>query len=495
MAGGRIGVGTGLIPDGLAGIDRRTLLAGSAGLWMAGLLPGCAQPLREPSRTAEAPTAIPTAHESAAPAADSPELARTVDAQLSPHQFSLDLGFVPDGDLHAYVEQVARTLSVPQPPGLMAGCTCRVLNAHHLNAYIFPGGSIGLTRGLLLELQDEAELAAVLAHQSAHLQLGHVGRQLRHADIRSRLLATTLGISQESAWAPLIGLDTPLGGSPLLARFSLADEAAADRATAQLLVRAGYQAQAWPRLLERLHARSRSAPVLLAAMGTSHPFDAGRLQAAYQAADQAARQAAKQAARPDARQDSQPARDRGAGNDGIPAAAGARPDPGRWRREAAWWQGRGTIVSACQSGEQAMLAQQPADAQAHFERAVRSDPQDYGAQVRLAQCLQMQGHFRAALSAAEMARQSHPKEAQAHRLAASLQLSLRDAAKAWLALEQYDRLLPGDPGALFLQGVALEALGRTRLAAEYFRTYLRLTHEGQAAQYATNHLKGLGYAP
>jgi Flp pilus assembly protein TadD len=127
--------------------------------------------------------------------------------------------------------------------------------------------------------------------------------------------------------------------------------------------------------------------------------------------------------------------------------------------------------------------------------AVRLAPQDYAMQVRLAQCLQLLGRSRDALAHADQARNLHPREAQAHRLAATLHLSLRDAAKAWLALEQYDRLLPGDPGVIFLQGVALEGLGRTRHAAEHYRTYLRVTQEGQAAQYALTRLRSLGYAP
>ena len=142
-----------------------------------------------------------------------------------------------------------------------------------------------------------------------------------------------------------------------------------------------------------------------------------------------------------------------------------------------------------------MLERNPAQAQTHFEAAQAASPTDYASLLRLSQSLQAQGLTREAAPLADAARSHHPREAQAHRLAATLYLGLRDGAKAWLALEQYDRLLPGDPGVIFLQGVALESLGRTRHAAEHYRTYLRVTQEGQAAQYALSRIKALGYSP
>jgi len=404
----------------------------------------------------------------AQPPAPSPDLADgAVDAELVPHQLSLDLGLVPDGDVHQYVEQVGRSLQAATRPASVP-CSCRVSNAHHLNAYAFPGGTIGLTRGLLLTLESETELAAVLAHQLAHLALGHVQRALPRSDIRKRLLAATVAASQESAWVPALGLTAPLGDGPLLPRYSTEQEIAADALAARLLASAGYGPQAWSRWLDRMTPLANRQPALWAGWLARHPLDDAR------------RQAARTAAR------------------GIPDGSSStrqRSEAARWTDRLAWLQRQREAVKACQRGELAMLEHQPAQAQAHFEAAQAAAPTDYASLVRLSQCLQAQGKTREAAPWADAARSQHPREAQAHRLAATLYLSLRDGAKAWLALEQYDRLLPGDPGVIFLQGVALESLGRTRQAAEHYRTYLRVTQEGQAAHYALSRVKALGYSP
>ncbi len=451
--------------DGWPGAEspRRRWLrqAWSAGCGLA--LAGCALADHRPGASSGDASPGTGAPLPAAPGRESADPA--VDAQLAPHQFSLDLGFVQDGDLHAYVERVGRDLqaaanSQAQP------CTVRVVNAHHVNSYSFPGGSIGITRGWLVMLRDESELAAVLAHQLGHLGSQQVAQALSRSEWRRRLLASTVSVSQDSAWTPVIGLVDPLGDSPLLRNFTLEQEIAADALAMRYLARAGYPPQAWPRLLDRLAERARAQPGLLATLNRHHPLNDARRRRAHEGASQL-----------------------------HDATTRRRTDPALWSAQLAWLQRQVPAVEACQLGELAMLGQDPGTALTHFGQALQVAGDDYATRVRLAQCLQAQGRSGEALLHAQVARELHPGEAQAHRLVATLQLSLRDAAKAWLALEQYDRLLPGDPGVIFLQGVALEALGRTRHAAEHYRTYLRLTHEGQAAQYALSRLKALGYPP
>lgn len=453
---------------------RRQWLARAGGYGCALALAACAAPNPTGAGAGLAPS--PSAALPPAPGVDQADPA--VDAELAPHQFSLDLGLVPDGEVHHYVEQVGRALQAVTAPASLP-CTCRVTNAHHLNVYAFPGGTIGLTRGLLLALEDEGELAALLAQQLAHLALGHVQLALPRSEIRKRLLATTVAASQESAWVPILGLSAPLGDSPLLAHFSAEQEAAADVLALRLLARAGHAPQALPRLLDRLAQLAGRQSALLAGLTARHPLDDARRRAAHQAA----RQVAQQAAHPVD------------GGVGAGPAARRRSEAARWAEQLAWLQRQRAAVEACQLGELAMLERNPAQAQVHFEAAQVASPSDYASLVRLSQSLQAQGQTREAAPLADAARSQHPREAQAHRLAATLYLGLRDGAKAWLALEQYDRLLPGDPGVIFLQGVALESLGRTRHAAEHYRTYLRVTQEGQAAQYALSRVKALGYSP
>lgn len=53
-----------------------------------------------------------------------------------------------------------------------------VLNTDQVNAYAAPGGYVFVTRGALSKMQDEAELATVLAHEISHIAQRHVVKEL-----------------------------------------------------------------------------------------------------------------------------------------------------------------------------------------------------------------------------------------------------------------------------------------------------------------------------
>lgn len=53
-----------------------------------------------------------------------------------------------------------------------------VLNTQEINAYAAPGGYVFVTRGAIEKMQDESELAAVLAHEITHINEKHIVREL-----------------------------------------------------------------------------------------------------------------------------------------------------------------------------------------------------------------------------------------------------------------------------------------------------------------------------
>jgi tetratricopeptide (TPR) repeat protein len=113
----------------------------------------------------------------------------------------------------------------------------------------------------------------------------------------------------------------------------------------------------------------------------------------------------------------------------------------------------------------------------------------------MAQCLHGMGRTAEARSYAQTARALYPQEAQAVKLSATLRLAQRDPAGAVADLDTFERLLPGDPGTVFLKGTAYEAMGQRPRAAEHFQRYLKLEPSGQAAGYAQQRLKAWGLAP
>ena len=100
-----------------------------------------------------------------------------LDQAHSPHQFSADYGAVQETALNEYITEVGLTLAGISHRTNMP-YSFRTVNAVYVNAYAFPGGSIAVTRGILLSLEDEAELAALLGHEIGHVNARHTAERM-----------------------------------------------------------------------------------------------------------------------------------------------------------------------------------------------------------------------------------------------------------------------------------------------------------------------------
>ena len=89
-------------------------------------------------------------------------------------------GAVPSPDLQRYVTDLGRALTRAARRDDLPW-RFDVVNSPEVVAFALPGGQVIVTRGLLALLHDEAQLAAVLAHEIAHVSAGHVDRQLGRA--------------------------------------------------------------------------------------------------------------------------------------------------------------------------------------------------------------------------------------------------------------------------------------------------------------------------
>lgn len=136
---------------------------------------------------------------------------------------------------------VAQTSDRPYIPYYFA-----VLNHPSLNAFATPGGYVFITRGLLKRLRNEAELAAVLGHEIAHISEKHmlkiIQRQQRLAGIQHLMPDTFKGLVDDAISKLLDeGLDQR-------------KELAADRLGVKFAARVGYDPNAYHGLLKRLRA-------------------------------------------------------------------------------------------------------------------------------------------------------------------------------------------------------------------------------------------------
>ncbi len=387
---------------------------------------------------------------------------RSIDAEVSPHQFSRDLGPIQDVAANRYVASVGQALHMRSHRPTMP-YSYRVLNANYVNAYTFPGGAMGVTRGIMTELQNEAELAALLGHEIAHVNARHAAQRQGQTLVAQAALVGLNIAASDASWGGLAAVGGQIGASALLSGYSRDNEREADALGQDYMVRAGYPASGMTALHQILVDEQRSAPSLLETMFSSHPMSAERRDTARRLAE--SRHA---------------------------ASLSANPGRERFMDHTAGLRRIKPTIDACKAGETAMAKKDLGNASGRFREALRLSPQDYAANIRMAQCLQAQGQEREALRYAEAARTIYPEEAQAHKLGGVLALSLRDPGAAYAAFDRFDRALPGDPGVVFLKGVAAEGMGDRQRAAQHYAGYLRTTQQGDAAQFAQTRLKSWG---
>lgn len=339
----------------------------------------------------------------------------------------------------------------------------RVLNANYVNAYTFPGGAMGVTRGILADLDDEAQLAALLGHELGHVNARHAAQRQGQNMVAQAAIAGLNVAAQNSDWGGLMSMGGQIGASALLAGYSREHEREADALGQEYLVKAGYPASGMVRLHQLLVSEEKAAPSLLQTMFSTHPMSSERMQAAQAAADSRYR---------------------------ISSSLDARRE--RFMDSTASLRRIRPTIDACKNGETAMAARQYAKAQTEFQTALAKTPRDYASNLRMAQCLQAQGQTAKAVNYADNAREIYPQEAQAYKLAGVLALQQRDAGRAYQNLDRFDRLLPGDAGITFLKGISLEGMGNRQAAAQHYVAYLRQSQQGNAAQYSYNRLKAWG---
>jgi len=158
----------------------------------------------------------------------------TLAKQAVPSQFSSDYGESSDAQANAYVNQIGRKLVATLTPADTVfpdmPFNFHVVNAVYVNAYAFPDGTIAITRGMLAELENEAQLAAVLGHEIAHVNCGHTASAMSKSTVYDMLVSGTQGYlaSQGSSWADLAGTAGQLGSAVVLASYSRAQEREAD---------------------------------------------------------------------------------------------------------------------------------------------------------------------------------------------------------------------------------------------------------------------------
>jgi predicted Zn-dependent protease len=182
---------------------------------------------------------------------------------------------LPDNNIQQYVNQVGRWLSLqterPDLPWQFG-----VLESRDINAFATPGGTIFITNGLLQKLNNESELAGVLAHEMVHVLRKHHLAALQKAarmDIASELAGEAL---KDKANPAVLNKAIKAGTEVYARGLDKNDEFEADRMGIVIATRAGYDPYGLPAVLQMLDA-SNAQDSSLALMFKTHPAPRDRL--------------------------------------------------------------------------------------------------------------------------------------------------------------------------------------------------------------------------
>jgi len=436
----------------------------------------------------------------ASPAAELelPELGDESAAVLSPQQERMlgedfmrrarrELDIVDDPELNGYIQALGRKLTAhsdrsPQEFRFF------IVNHSSINAFAVPGGFIGINTGLILAARSEAELAAVLAHEAAHITQRHIPRMIAEAKrtsipamaalLAAIVLAGASGSGQAGEAA--IALTTASLAQREL-NFTRAFEQEADRLGMGILTRAGYDARAMPAFFERLLDWSKLYESNLPEFLRTHPITTRRISETRDQAERYARRAEPDnftffhtQAKLRAQVKASPAEIVREFKDGLAAGNYRHADAERYGYALAllanqqWDAARKEIQGLLQrradypsyrivQAEIEFAAGRPTEALAIYTAALKKSPGDRALERRYAQALLKTGQPEAARELLKRAVRSQPGDPDLLKLLATAAGEAGHGLEAHRSLAEY----------YYLNGNPKAAIGQLQIAARY----------------------------
>jgi predicted Zn-dependent protease len=392
-----------------------------------------------------------------------------IDKEQSPHQFSSDYGVMQDSAVNRYISEVSQQMAARSHRPNMP-YNFNAVNATYINAYAFPGGTVAATRGILVELDNEAELAGLMGHELGHINARHSAQRATQGILSDVLLSAgtaIVGTNYGNVYADVVQTLGSVASGALLARYSRDNEREADSLGMTYMTRAEQNPEGMVGLMEVLVNQSKTKPNALEQMFASHPLSSERYNTA------------KQNIASNYQSQTKLPLNRERYMDSIASLRQIKP-----------------AIIAMQQGEQQMGKEAYQVAESNFNTALQHAPEDYAGLVMMAKCQLALKQNDKAQRYVDKAKQINPNEAQAQHISGLTMLAQNQPDAANDAFRKYERLLPGNPNTIFLQAVSLESMQKKSAAAQQYGRYLREVKQntkGMQAQHAAQRLQSWGY--
>ena len=152
-----------------------------------------------------------------------------------------------------------------------------VIEGEAPNAFALPGGYIYVYTGLLKIASEESELAAVMAHEIAHVAARHMTCQATKSQIASiATIPLSVLLGGWGGYAARQGASAAIPTAFL--KFGRRDESEADYLGVQYMYAAGYDPMGAISIFEKIESLNKKRPGLVDRVFSTHPMDADRIQ-------------------------------------------------------------------------------------------------------------------------------------------------------------------------------------------------------------------------
>lgn len=179
-----------------------------------------------------------------------------------------------------YINHLAQTLArngqLPKPVFF-------IVKSNEINAFAGPGGYIGVNTQLILSSDNESELAAVMAHEMAHVRQHHLYRMIEHEkQMHIPMLASMLASIALGVINPALGSGAMMGSLTGFAQdninFVRSNEKEADRIGIDMLIKSGLDPRGMAGFFKKMQQSTRyyytdNVPAIL----RTHPMDDDRI--------------------------------------------------------------------------------------------------------------------------------------------------------------------------------------------------------------------------
>jgi predicted Zn-dependent protease len=181
--------------------------------------------------------------------------------------------FITDQTINEYVNRVGQ--NIVKNSDCKVPFTIKIIDSDEINAFALPGGFFYVNSGLILNADEEAELAGVMAHETAHVCAHHAVREQTRMNYAQIGMVPLIFIG---GWTGYGIYEAASIGVPItFLHFSREFEAQADYLGVQYMYRAGYDPQAFISFFEKVQALEKRKPGMVAKAFSDHPQTPDRI--------------------------------------------------------------------------------------------------------------------------------------------------------------------------------------------------------------------------